>query len=224
MISRNSNKSLCHILIGAFFLFLPSYVLAQKNSPYFKPYASLGLCSSQISGDQLSGFNQIGLSGGYGIKIGHNETWAPRLEIFFTQKGSRKNARPDEGDYNSYFLKLNYVEVPLTLDFAPGKTGFHFGLSPAYLVSATEENQNGEIPGLGREFKSYDLNGILGIQYRFHERWELATRYSQSILPVREHAGNTSFRLNQGQYNSTIQFMLRFNLLYTEFISEKSKG
>lgn len=207
------NKDLCQMMIGVFLFFAPQVSLAQESTAFFQAYASLGLCSSQISGDQLSGFNQLGMTAGTGIRVGRNETWAPHLEILFTQKGSRKNARPDEGDYNSYLLRLNYVEVPLLVDFGPGKTGFHAGLSPAFLVNSREENQFGEIPGIGREFKFFDLNGIIGIQYRFHERWELATRFSQSILPVREHAGNTSFRLNQGQYNSSIQFMLRFSVL-----------
>jgi len=213
MLSNKSNKGLLLLLLGAFFMALSSGLYAQEGSDaYFKPYAGLGLSSSQISGDQLAGFNQIGFTAGTGMRIGYNEVWTPHLEILFTQKGSRKNARPDEGDYESYLLRLNYVELPIFMDFVTGKTGFHFGVSPAYLIGIREENQNGEIQGLGREFKAFDLEGLIGIQYRFHPRWELVTRYNQSVIPVRAHQLNSTFRLNQGQYNSSVQFMLRFNV------------
>lgn len=198
-------------------LFLALYVVGdiqaqEATDRQFNPYLSAGLTSSQISGDQLRGFDQLGVNLGLGIELELNSQWRPRMEIQFDQRGSRKNARPDEGDLESYLLRLNYVQVPLSIGYLNGKTGFELGIAPAYLLSLNEENEFGSVEGLGREFKSYDLSGLAGIRYRFHESWELSTRFAQSFIPVRDHGGGATFRLNQGQYNSSVQFSLRFHV------------
>ncbi len=195
-------------------LFLSTSLLGQEKSEndIFSAFFNLGASSSQLSGDKLSGFDQIGVAGGVGIELDLEGDWKPRMELLFIQKGSRKNARPDDGDFESYLLRLNYVEVPLTLGYTRGSTGFELGLGIAYLLNSSEEDENGTIPGIDREFENYDFSGLLGIRYAFHERWELGTRFNQSILPVRDHSGASTFRLNRGQYNTSMQFLLRFRV------------
>lgn len=199
------------LLMGVVF-FISIQVAGQNDESLFEVYGSAGVSSSQVSGDQLSGFNQIGFSAGIGTELQTNDTWKPRLEILFTQMGSRKNARPDENDFDSYLLRLNYIQVPISMSYVSGATGFELGLAPAYLLSFKEEDENGTVVGLGREFKDYDLSGLLGIRYVFAENWELSTRLVQSITPIRDHTGSSTFRLNQGQYNTAIQFILRFRV------------
>jgi hypothetical protein len=182
----------------------------EEDSRIFSNYVFAGVTSSQISGDRLNGFDQLGYNAGVGTEIRTSETWRPRLEILFNQLGSRKNARPDEGDFESYLLRLNYIQVPLTMGYMNGTTGFELGLAPSYLLSFREEDQNGTVIGLGRDFKEFDLGALAGIRYRFALQWELGTRFYQSIVPVREHTGGSTFRLNRGQYNTAIQFSLRF--------------
>ncbi|NNC82085.1 MAG: PorT family protein [Flavobacteriales bacterium] len=190
-----------------------STLSAQVNEgPLFKAYFGAGVTSSQISGDRLNGFDQLGFNLGLGTELQRNAQWRPRLEIIFNQLGSRKNARPDEGDFDSYLLRLNYIQVPLTMSYLSGSTGFELGLAPGYLLSSREEDENGTVLGLGREFKDYDLGLILGIRYAFAERWELGTRLYQSTLAVRDHTGSSTFRLNRGQYSTAIQFILRYSV------------
>lgn len=195
-------------------LFFCTSVSAQEdgNSSIFKPYLSLGLTSSQISGDQLSGFEQLGFNAALGTEVELGGQWKPSIELQFDQRGSRKNAKPDKGDYESYKLRLNYVQVPLIMGYLKGKTGIELGLAPGFLLSSSEEDENGSYPLQSREFDTFDLAGLAGIRYRFHDRWELCTRFEQSIIKVRDHSGSSTFRLNQGQYSSAIQFMIRFHV------------
>jgi hypothetical protein len=200
------------LVLGVLFFFSIQSFGQSSEGRLFDVYGSAGVSSSQVSGDQLSGFNQIGLSLGIGTELQTNDTWKPRFEILFTQMGSRKNARPDENDFDSYLLRLNYVQLPISMSYVSGSTGFELGLAPAYLLSFKEEDENGTVIGLGREFKDYDLSGLIGIRYVFAENWELSTRLVQSITPIRDHTGSSTFRLNQGQYNTAIQFILRFHV------------
>jgi hypothetical protein len=92
------------------------------------------------------------------------------------------------------------------------KTGFELGLAPGFLLSSLEEDENGSYPLQNREFDKLDIAGLAGIRFRFHERWELCTRFEQSLIKVRDHSGASTFRLNRGQYSSAIQFMLRLHV------------
>lgn len=199
-------------MVGVLFFTSLTSKCQESDKILFDVYGSAGVSSSQISGDRLRGFDQLGITGGIGTELQTNDSWKPRLEILFSQVGSRKNARPDEGDFDSYLLRLNYVQVPISMSYITGSTGFELGLAPAYLLSLKEEDENGTVVGLGREFKDYDLGALLGIRYLFAEKWELSTRLVQSVLPVRDHTGSSTFRLNRGQYNTAIQFVLRFHV------------
>jgi len=191
---------------GAFFT-----VFAQsETNSRFIPEIIMGVSSSQVSGDQLAGFDQLGLSGGVSVRMETGGHWRPGMDILFTQKGSRKNASPDKGDFDSYLLRLNYIQVPLYMSHQKEHIGFDLGVSYGQLVSSKEENQNGTVIGLGREFESGELSGIAGIRYNFAPQWTLTTRLDQSITAVRKHAGAAVFRLNRGQYNTVILFQIRY--------------
>lgn len=207
-----SSKNLYRYAVGVLF-FCGSVLLATAQSETnsrFIPEMILGVSSSQVSGDQLAGFDQLGISGGMGIRMETGGHWRPGLDILFTQKGSRKNASPDKGDFESYLLRLNYVQIPIYMSHQKERIGFDLGLSYGQLVSSKEENQNGTVIGLGREFESGEFSGIAGIRYNFAPQWTLTTRLDQSISAVRKHAGAAVFRLNRGQYNTVILFQIRY--------------
>ena len=200
------------LMAGVLFLGLSISAQEKESKSIFKPYLSLGLTSSQISGDELGGFDQIGFNATLATQIMIGDRWRPSIELQFDQRGSRRNAQPDKGLYESYNLRLNYVQVPLILGYLQKKTGFELGVAPGYLLSSTEEDENGSYPLQGREFDKLDIAALAGIRFRFHERWELCTRFEQSLIKVRNHSGSATFRLNQGQYSSAIQFMMRFHV------------
>lgn len=200
------------LVAGVLFLALGLSAQNADQRSVFKPYFSLGLTSSQISGDKLSGFDQFGLNAALGTELDLGGQWTPRLELQLDQRGSRLNARPDKGQFQSYLLRLNYVQVPLIMGYTRGSSGLELGLAPGYLLSSREEDENGSYPLQQREFEDLDVAFLAGIRYRFHERWELCTRLEQSVTKVRDHLGSSTFRLNRGQYSTAIQFMMRFHV------------
>ena len=200
------------LMAGVLFFSASLSAQVEQGGSIFKPYVSIGLTSSQISGDNLGGFDQVGFNATIAAEIQVGERWKPSIELQFDQRGSRKNAQPDKGDYESYNLRLNYVQVPLIIGYQREKTGFEFGFAPGYLLSSLEEDENGSYPLQNREFDKLDIAGLAGIRFRFHGRWELCTRFEQSLIKVRDHSGSSTFRLNRGQYSSSIQFMMRFHV------------
>ena len=131
-------------------LLLPIFFVLQSNKVVgqeFKMGFQLGMTATQVTGDQLVGFNKAGLFGGLRVTRAMGEYGDGQMEINFIQKGSRLNAKPDKGIYNSYLLRLNYVEVPVSYRLRLNKFfGLEAGAKFAYLISTREKDEQGDLP------------------------------------------------------------------------------
>ncbi|MCB0397741.1 MAG: PorT family protein [Flavobacteriales bacterium] len=195
------------LLIISMILGLSEFAHAQN----FKASLRAGFIASQVSGDELSGFHKLGITGGAFASLTPNDKITWEMGLQYIQKGSRKVQNPAKGDYSSYLMALQYMEVPVMVRFNMGK--FSYGLGPSFgaLVGSKEENQIGALKPV-RPFKDWELSGNLSISYNLGEKWMAEWRYNTSLLPVREHSGGQTFRLNRGQYHSALMIMLGYRL------------
>lgn len=174
----------------------------------FSAHILAGVATSQVSGDQLAGFNKAGLMAGAGINAAISKKLDFGFEIYYIQKGSLKQSNIDKGDLEYYRLRLNYMEIPLLLEYhLSDRLGIELGPSVGVLIGSREEDQNGELPGQP-PFIKYDIGVGGGLAYHFTGNWGLHLRGEQSVAPVREHSSKTVYRLNRGQYNSVLLFAL----------------
>jgi hypothetical protein len=178
-------------------------------SQTFKTGLTFGVNTSQISGDNLSGFRQFGFSAGGFAKINIDEKKSLQFEILFLQKGSRKNPDPDENDYTSYNLRLNYASVPLLYKIKYNHIVLEIGPYISTLLSYREGDENGPFTAQ-REFNRFDIGGMFGLSYYFTEKFDFNVRAINSLIPVRDHLSNSAFRLNRGQYNTSVSFSLQY--------------
>ena len=193
------------ILISLFLLF---YFTAVSQN--IKGGLIAGVSTSQVSGDQLSGFNKAGLTAGALAKTSFSEKSEIEIELLYVQKGSVKNINPDKNDNIYYRLKLNYVEVPLVYKYKAGdKWTFDVGASYGRLIHSSEEDENGEFPSVV-PFKKNELSINGGLNYLLFGNVIMNWRISQSVLPVRPHSSGATFRLNRGQYNTVLMFLLKY--------------
>ena len=85
------------------FLFIVSFSLVFSNqsfSQHILGAISAGINLSQVDGDQVYGYNKVGLNIGPSaiIPFGKNKQWSVTLELLFSQLGSRQkyvNAKTD---------------------------------------------------------------------------------------------------------------------------------
>lgn len=171
----------------------------------------LGISSSQVSGDQLAGFNKAGLYGGGFVNIPLGEKTLVQMEISFIGKGSRPTSeQADALPYNRY-PTLNYVEVPILFIYkAKGNIAIEGGLAFGVLVYSREEDFYSEKP-IDRPFNSTEFSFLIGLDYAFSEKISLNSRLDNSFLPIRDHESGATYGLNQGQYNTEITFSLRYH-------------
>ena len=175
-----------------------------------------GITTTQISGDQLSGFNKIGPK--IGLSINRTINWyGIKLELQYLTKGSKKNYNTlNQETYMDnvtfdYNLQLNYIGVPILL-FSNIKKNIQFELGAAMNILIKSKEEINFYTDDSRNFKNTETSILMGVQYKINEKYSLNTRFCNSILPIRSHASGEEYRLNKGQYNTVLSFSLYYSL------------
>ena len=188
------------------FTFLAFFLICFHSfSQNFEGGLIFGLAASQVSGDNLAGFNKPGIiAGGYtNTPIG--KKFLLQFELKFIQKGSwAKN-----GNLSNYKLNLNYIDGPLLIKYPYKKFMLQAGLSIGALFSYTEKTMYGKVNDV-RDFNRIELSSIFGVDYSLTDKLIIDIKYNNSILPIREHINGNTYRWNLGQYNTLIEFGLHY--------------
>lgn len=192
------------------FIFLLLSICETDAQTRFKAGVKLGLSTSQVEGDTYGGFNKVGVAGGGTMNAKLNDKWSAQFEILFVQKGSKHAGDPNQGDFSFYVMQLNYVEVPVLLEYKQKKFTFEAGPGFGYLINAREEDYystiNNPIP-----FNTTEVSASIGITYQVYKRLGINWRYTNSLLPIRKYASGASFWYNPGQRNNVITFTATYS-------------
>ena len=168
---------------------------------------------SQVDGDQLAGYNKLGLFTGIAISRDWQEPWQWSFEILYTQKGSQKVLDPDIPQ-PALVINYHYVEVPLLARYKFSDDIIFFA-GPSFGVNVfNQRDDNGLITKedglLGTEVALH-----LGGTYMFTDHWGVDLRHSYSLLSVRDFPivfnGPTWFG-RAGWYNRLFTVALRYDL------------
>ncbi|CAN5320306.1 hypothetical protein BH10BAC1_BH10BAC1_03180 [soil metagenome] len=199
------------IFISIFFAF----VFATQAQNKFKAGIKAGISTSQVEGDTYGGFDKFGFDGGATLNAKLSEKWAAQFEILFVQKGSKHQGDANKGDLSFYLMQLNYVEVPLLLQYKQKKFTFEIGPGIGYLISAKEYDYysqiNNTIP-----FNSTEVSASIGINYQLYKNLGVNWRFTNSMLPIRAYASGASFWFNPGQRNNVLAFTLTYTFSNAE--------
>lgn len=196
-------------------LFSSILFITASGQSTFKAGVIGGLVTSQVHGDNYSGFDKAGITAGGFVKRVISESWDAKFEIIYVEKGSRHNARPHKGDYISYLLRLKYIEVPLVVRYKFRKWVPELGASPGFLVSAQERDNYG-LFSYSQPFNRVEANLITGLAYQFKDNIEFNIRYTNSLTPARTYDGYLYYRnwllniFNRGMYNNVLTFTLHY--------------
>lgn len=194
--------------IAFLLLFISFNSTAQQ---YFKLGLKEGLTTSQVSGDTYSGFDKFGFCGGSYIKFKIKKDWTGGFEILFTQKGSRHRSDYAKGDFESYFLQLSYIEVPVLVQYNLIGANFEIGPSIGFLVKTKEIITIGGMEYFGtRPFKQTEFNMNIGANYTFSSRFGFGLRYTNSFIAIRKDPSKTNKWYQNAQLNSVITACLTY--------------
>lgn len=195
-------------------ILLPFAANAQRT---FQAGLQFGINGSQIHGDFTSGFHKAGLVGGGYVGTDPTQKWYWRMEMQYSMKGSKKYARPNIGDFQSFEIRMNYVEIPMVAGINYRKFFFEAGLAGGALINMKTFDSYGLItPGVG--YRKWELATVVGFGIRLNDKFDANVRFTNSLLPVYQfytpvyYSRYISNLFNRGMYHNVLGISLYYHL------------
>lgn len=154
-----------------------------------------GINASQVQGDDFTGFNKLGLSGGAFIDIRNPEKyWGIRLEMHYAEKGSR---REDPEVEETIELRMNYIDIPILLDINLGDYQLGFGPYLGRMIKAEKwQRVSDTSSSLEEDLNTWDIGGQAYARAPLGESTFFQARISGSALSLKKDGpalGGTPF-------------------------------
>lgn len=170
------------------------YLHAQEEG--FKARIILGFDAAQIRGDDLAGFDKLGIESGIGIGYRLGDRSRITMDMLFSQRGSQ-NVSPFGTNIPLIRYTLNYIYLPVVFyfedweieedgNFSYNKVNVHGGLGYGRLLSSKLIDEYGVINPdvLQSQFNENDLSYILGLGINFTQRFGFEFRYNRSLTKL----------------------------------------
>ena len=167
--------------------------------------------TSQMTGDGYAGFYKFNLTAGIfgNSKLGDKSKL--QYEIIYQGKGSHDPAVPDEGKYNSYKIRLDYIEVPVLFQYKLNKFEIEAGPGFSFLIGTKEWDQNGERISSPYSWRSFELDAMLGFNYYLVEdRFFVNLRSHHSLTSVVTTTAATPYGTFGGAWNIVLALTLNY--------------
>ncbi|MCX7744339.1 MAG: PorT family protein [Flavobacteriales bacterium] len=190
-----------------------------------------GMNFAQISGVGMQGFNKFGVLAGVGLHWRFKPKWSFDPEITYSMKGARKNPNVDAGDYTTYTIEADYLEVPALFGWHMDKKDrftLDFGITMGVLIRERVE-QNGAQLTQGRGFNRFELGAALGVTYHLTKNWAFQFRMQNSIIPIKPYAsGQTAILplwgiIRIGEVHTVISISLQYNFGFLPDVNESPR-
>jgi hypothetical protein len=196
-----------------FFIGLLFFITKPNFAQTFKSGLIAGFNVSQISGDDLGGYDKPGPV--FGMFLNHElkQNWQLELQMIYIQKGSRKYPDIKNGDNSRYILNLNYIELPLLVRYKFKKIFLLAGVSYGVMFKQYVGNEFGEYPlntSPAAPFNKWELSYNLGASYSISKHFEIEGKINHSMLPVRINRPYELHWVDKGQFNDLLIWVIKY--------------
>lgn len=207
----NLNMTIKTAIAGLTLCLFSHASFAQKKGQFIGGIKG-GFNTTQISGDGYQGWDKFGAIGGVFVNTYLAPKWNIQMEFDYIMKGSKDPADPENGDYSSYIIDLDYLEIPVMFQYKlKRRWQLETGLSMGILLKGTQADENGELfDDLG--LKGYDFGLQLGASYAINSKLWINARYNHSLAPISKDTRNEKprFAFVDGSYNMGLNFTLNY--------------
>ena len=184
--------SLCFLLSLSFIAFKAETAYSQR----FEGGVVAGFNMSQLDGDDLVGYNQIGFNAGIKADAVLNERWRLTLEMIFSQQGSDRAAN-DALSAAFDNIRLNFVEAPILVSFRDWKFQVGTGITIGRMINFKAVDSLGTDVTDLQDYNPNLISWLGDVVFFFEENIGLNVRWSVNINSVRadEGAGRLAGRI-----------------------------
>ncbi|HJW30872.1 MAG TPA: porin family protein [Saprospiraceae bacterium] len=161
----------------------------------FSAALTAGFNASQIDGDDLAGFDKVGLTGGVKAIMLFSTPVTLNMEFLYSERGSRPDVFNPQYDPDVK-ITLKYAELPVYISYGDWwqeqgkyyKVGIYGGFSYGRLITARtfdyyhSSDQSYDL--LVPYFNNNDISWLMGLNYRMSQHWGITGRYTRGITPL----------------------------------------
>ena len=207
------NKLISFFSIVCFLLPSKQTIQAQDDPLKFAARVNGGLSTTQVHGDQISGFNKFGYTAGASVDIRRKASSGVQFGMFLTQKGSRRVPDPKNGDYTTWSYRFTYIDLPIIKTWDAQDWWIGAGIQPSILVRGEEDFYGNGFTELSYlELLPVDLGAVAAAGWKFNSLISTEVRLSQSLMPISERPYQPVQRWNNFMMNMAIQWMITLSV------------
>ncbi|MCR4660020.1 MAG: hypothetical protein K5650_06965 [Bacteroidales bacterium] len=148
---------------------------------------------SQIEGDELRGFDNIGWHFGIGAvtTVDKYGNWLLTTEIDYTRRGAFNNTiNPNNFKYNIY-LPLDYIDIPVTIFYRDPIGNMMIGLGPVYGRLVQQPHEEIRYSYLypdtsNMAFLKNDIAIAAELRFKVWRRLEIGLKWQYSVFPIKK--------------------------------------
>jgi hypothetical protein len=149
----------------------------------------VGVTASQIRGDDLAGYDKLGITGGLRLSTILKNKADINIELLYSQRGSQSELSRDNA-LPQVKVNLDYVEIPVYVSLVDWyieeddyyRVQVHGGLSYGRLINSSSIDEvNGSLDLLAEAFNKSDFSYLLGATYFASPSLGITARYTRSI-------------------------------------------
>ena len=172
------------------FLLIIGGSLTNSQAQRFRASLIGGINLTQLDGDDLSGFNQLGVNAGAKVAAVLSDRWQLSLEMLFSQQGSH---RAKDDVYATVYdnIRLNVVETPVMISFQDWKFQVSTGMSYVRVINYRAISIIGEDLTDTETYRDNLFFFNIGLTYYPQERWGINVRWSRSLVDLEQREGQT---------------------------------
>lgn len=201
-------------MLKRYYLIILAFSLSfQGMSQKFNGGVMIGLVGSQVAGDLYGGFNKAGINAGGWISLPVSQKSELKMELAYVQKGSRENPDQEKERYDTYIMRLGYVELPVLYRYIYSPR-FEFETGPGFnFLIHHNETFNGYVVD-EHPFKATNLCFIAGIAVNVNERLKINFRTDNSLFSIRKDrvSGDVWRFWGHGQFSDALVLSAYYKL------------
>lgn len=190
-------------------LFLTVGLQAQQFSGGVKA----GLVGSQVAGDMYSGYHKAGINPGVWVSLATGKRSSVQMELGYIQKGSRENPDFEKNRFDTYIMRLGYIELPFLYRINYSELlGFEAGLAMNFLIHQKETFNGYET--IESPFRGQNLCFTGGISIRLNDRIRINVRTDNSLFSIRKNrvSGDVWRFWGYGQFSDALVLSAYYTL------------
>jgi hypothetical protein len=175
-----------------------------------------GLVGSQVGGDGYKGYNKAGIFAGGWVAYELSQRSSFMMELTYFQKGSRHNPDYDNGDFDSYIFRTNYIEIPVLYQYKLKwfvlEGGPSMGVSAGYYEEANFDVISDD-PDYDRPAR-LTLQANVGVRFVFSQAFSFTMRFNYSTFNIRKDKNYDNGWSNgvKGQFNNALVAALYYRI------------